>query len=140
MVRGFDARFEPIADSATRCFDRRMSIAAAQADSFFREAIANGSVWTIRDSEGFPTSTNTSGETAMPFWSLESRAMKLIARVPAYHGFEPFELGLPEFCEKWLPGLERDGLKAGLNWSGERATGYDLSPADVQARIDSVRR
>lgn len=115
-----------------------MSIAAAQADSFVTELVANREVWTIRDSGGFPTSTNSSGETAMPFWSLESRARKIVDQLPAYQGFQPYKLTVEEFLERWLPGLERDGLLAGLNWSGDRATGYDMQPADVRARIEAA--
>jgi hypothetical protein len=116
-----------------------MSIAAAQADNFITEAIASGFVWAVKDGGGFPTSTNASGETAMPFWSLESRASKVVGSVPAYAGFQPHQLSLAEFCERWLPGLERDGLRVGLNWSGERATGYDIFPADVLRRINHAR-
>jgi len=114
-----------------------MSISAAQADSFITEVCANGAVWAIRDAEGFPTSTTLSGETAMPFWSLESRARKVISNVPAYAGFEPHQLTLEEFQERWLPGLARDGLKTGLNWSGTRATGYDLEPSAVLRRLEA---
>lgn len=117
-----------------------MSVAAAQADRFFTEAIANDSVWAIKDDGGFPTSTNMSGETAMPFWSLESRASKVTSGVAAYRDFLPYRISLTEFLERWLPGLERDGLTVGLNWSGARAIGYDVSPADVRERLQRAHR
>jgi hypothetical protein len=44
-------------------------------------------------------------------------------------------ISLADFLERWLPGLERDGLKAGPNRSGERATGCDVDPREVVARI-----
>lgn len=50
-------------------------------------------------------------------------------------GFEPAPIDLVAFIEGWLPGLEKDGLRCGLNWSGERATGYDLRPSEVLARL-----
>lgn len=115
-----------------------MSVAAAQADTFIEEIIGNAVVWTIRDAEGFATATNASGEKAMPFWSKETRARAVIDKLSAYHGFRPHKLTLIEFTERWLPGLQRDGLSAGLNWSGEHATGYDISPSDVLARIKSA--
>jgi hypothetical protein len=116
-----------------------MSISSINADAFVTEAIRSQAVWAIRDEEGFPTSTNASGETAMPFWSMESRAKKVIERVAAYRGFQPVQLDLATFVERWLPGLERDGLFVGLNWSGERATGYDMAPKDVLARLVAAR-
>jgi len=112
-----------------------MSISAVHADAFTLEAHAAKAVWAIRDAHGFPTSTNASGETAMPFWSTESRARLIVENVTAYRDFEPIRLELESFLGQWLPGLERDGLLVGLNWSGERATGYDMHPADVRARL-----
>jgi len=38
-----------------------------------------------------------------------------------------------------LPGLAKDGIRVGLNWSGARAVGYDLEPDDVEDSL-SVRR
>jgi hypothetical protein len=115
-----------------------MSIAAAQAAAFVTEVAAGHEVWTIRDSGGFPTSTNASGQTAMPFWSKESRAQRVIDTIPRYRAFQTERLTLAEFVENWLPGLEGDGLLAGLNWSGARAIGYDMSPGDVRARIEAA--
>lgn len=117
-----------------------MSISAAHADSFITEVSTHGEVWPIRDAQGFPTSTNPSDEKAMPFWSLESRARKIIASVPAYTDFEPHRLSLEEFKNRWLPGLARDGLKTGLNWSGTHVTGYDMEPSDVLRRLEAHAR
>ena len=56
-----------------------------------------------------------------------------MAEVPAYAGFEVVRLSLHEWRSRWLPGLQRDGIRVGQNWSGEGATGYDLLPAEVEA-------
>ena len=55
-----------------------------------------------------------------------------------YAGFEPVEITVADFRGKWLPGLARDGLFAGLSWSGPRATGYDVEPETVMWRIDQL--
>jgi hypothetical protein len=68
----------------------------------------------------------------MPFWSTRSRVERIIASVPAYAGFRPVEISLDEFQSHWLDGLEQDGLLVGINWSGARATGYDVEPRDVR--------
>jgi hypothetical protein len=112
-----------------------MSISSINADAFVSEVLEGARVWGIRDKGGFPTSTNASGETAMPFWSSEKRVMAAINTSPAYRDFEPVPIELSEFVERWLPGLKKDGLHCGLNWSGKRATGYDLTPADVLTRL-----
>ena len=71
----------------------------------------------------------------MPFWSLKSRAQKVVDTVPAYRGFEVEPVSLVDFRDAWLPDLESNGLLVGVNWSGKGASGYDLSPADVLAGL-----
>jgi uncharacterized protein DUF2750 len=104
---------------------------AAHADAFYREALREGSVWTIRDGGGFPAPVSDSGKRTAPFWSLRSRAEAITTAVDAYVGMEIVEIDLSSWRERWLPGLERDGILVGLNWSGEHATGYDVEPANV---------
>lgn len=112
-----------------------MSFSAAQASSFFREIGSNGPVRTVEDDSGVPAPKAADGRRAMLFWSRRSRAEHVIAQVPAYRGFRPLEISRADFESRWLPGIERDGLIAGLNWSGPRATGYDLTPEKLRARM-----
>lgn len=91
-------------------------------------------MWGIRDEEGFPAPQTPNGR-AMPFWSKRSRAERVIAEVPTYARFNTVELSLDEWRSRWLPGLQRDGVRIGLNWSGDRATGFDLPASDVEANL-----
>jgi hypothetical protein len=95
-------------------------------------------VWTIRDEGGYPAPLTHDGKRASPFWSTRSRVERVIANVPAYRGFEPIEVTLDEFRNRWLPALARDGFLVGLNWSGRRATGYDIEPETVMWRVDQL--
>ena len=117
-----------------------MSQAASQAAAFYREVVASGRVWGIRDKGGFPAPDGDGGKRAMPFWSSDQRARNIVATVPAYAGFEPVEIELEVFRKRWLVGLERDGLTVGVNWSGPRALGYDVEPAAVEAAIAHHQR
>ena len=110
-----------------------VTVSAAHADAFYREALRDGRVWGIRDDNGFPAPIAADGARAMPFWSLRSRAERAIATVDAYAGFQPVPIELGEFRSRWLPGLTEDGLLVGVNWSGARATGYDVAAAEVEA-------
>ena len=74
----------------------------------------------------------------MPFWSSETRARSVVETVAAYSGFEIVSIPLNTFAERWVPGLETDGLLAGLNWSGPRATGLDLAPSEVQRKLEAA--
>lgn len=80
------------------------------------------------------------GNRAMPFWSLRSRAERIIATVPGYAGFVPVEIALAEFRAQWLPRMESDGLRVGVNWSGPRATGYDLEPSALEQNLAAAER
>ncbi len=117
-----------------------MSIVAAHAAEFYREVAESSIVWGIRDSGGFPAPVASGGNRAMPFWSSESRALAVIHSVPAYKGFTPVAIEWAVFCHRWVPGLTNDGLLAGVNWSGARASGFDLEPSDVQRNVEALRR
>ena len=71
----------------------------------------------------------------MPFWSAESRALRIIEQVETYQGYEVVSLPLDVWRSRWLPGLAKDGLLVGLNWSGSSATGYDVTPVDAEAGL-----
>jgi hypothetical protein len=113
----------------------RVSTSAAQAAAFYREAIREGAVWGVKDDGGFPAPLNGEGVRAMPFWSLASRAERVIQNVAAYAGFEAVQIPLAEWRERWLPGMIIDGLLVGINWSGDHATGYDMKPAEVESAL-----
>jgi hypothetical protein len=95
-------------------------------------------VWAIRDDQGFPAPVGNAGKRAMPFWSSKSRAMRIIESLPAYTSFTPVPIEWPVFCERWLPGLLKDGLLAGINWSGASATGYDIEPLALQRNVEAL--
>ena len=116
-----------------------MGTAAAQADAFYREVLVGEHVYGIRDSAGFPAPMTASGVRAMPFWSKRWRAQWIIDTVDAHAGMEVVEHAIADWLEKWVPGLERDGLLIGLNWSGARAVGYDIAPSDLRANLEARR-
>lgn len=114
-----------------------MTQSSAQADAFYREVLKSGSVWTVRDAGGTPAPRNADAQRAMPFWSSRSRVDNVIDSVADYANFEPVEIDLAGWRSRWLPGLAEDGLLVGINWSGARATGYDMSPEDVERNLAS---
>jgi hypothetical protein len=113
-----------------------MSQSASQYAAFAREVAAKLKVWTIKDDGGFPAPKNSQGTRSQPFWSSLARVERVIATVPAYAGFHPVELTWEVFRDRWVPGLEKDGLLVGVNWSGKRAVGYDIVPQEVRLRVE----
>ncbi|MGJ9424057.1 DUF2750 domain-containing protein [Aeromicrobium sp. CF3.5] len=114
-----------------------MSISAAHANAFYEEVLRIGEVWVIRDSGGFPAPENADGQRAVPFWSLRSRAEKVIRAAVAYVDFTPESIPLDVWRERWLVGLAKDGIFVGLNWSGERASGFDLPATEVAENLSA---
>jgi hypothetical protein len=113
-----------------------MGQSASQATAFYRDVAKCRKVWAIRDEGGYPAPLKSNGKRAMPFWSSLSRAKKIIETVPAYAPFEAVEISWEKFRDEWLPDLAKDGILIGVNWSGKRATGYDLDSLWVKEAIE----
>ena len=84
-----------------------MSQSAGQADAFFREVVAHGEVFAIRDDSGFPAPVNREGERAMPFWSSRRRAEKVVKATQAYEDFVVVALSLTSGVTVGYPELRK---------------------------------
>jgi hypothetical protein len=115
-----------------------MSHAGLHADAFYRDIAKTQKVWAIRDNNGFPAPKGEQGKRSIPFWSTRSRAEKIINNVAAYSTFEIVELDWQTFRDKWLVGMQKDGLNVGVNWSGEKAFGYDVYPEQVRQNVEQA--
>lgn len=115
-----------------------VTLSAANAAAFYREVRRYGVVWAISDEQGFPAPVSMSGKRAMPFWSSRARAQAVIAAAEAYTSFNPVSVPIAEWVERWLPGLEKDGLLVSLNWYGKTATGYEFQPQEVLSRLTAT--
>jgi len=67
----------------------------------------------------------------VPFWSSRSRVLRVQKNHAQYRPFECDQSGLDAFLEKTLPDLESEGVHVGVNWSGAKLIGYDVSVADL---------
>jgi len=108
-----------------------MSLSGAHKAAFRREAAQEGRVFAIRDAAGYPAPAGADGHRSVPFWSKPTRAQRVVGQVAAYQGFEIVPFSVDDWLAGWLSSLERDGLLVGLNWAGARATGFDMTPAQV---------
>jgi hypothetical protein len=108
-----------------------MSLSGAHKAAFRREVLQQKRVYAIRDQRGYPAPAGEDGRRAVPFWSRPTRARRVADQVTAFAGFEVMGIELDDWLEGWLPCLERDGLLVGVNWSGVKATGFDMTPAQV---------
>jgi len=106
--------------------------------AFLREVLTTHTVYTVHDANGIPCPQGDGGIRSMPFWSSASRAETIITKVSAFQGMAIRELDLADFTTKWLPGLKKDGINAGCNWSGDRALGYDIDPMSLLTALRVV--
>ncbi len=101
---------------------------------FINEIIEQQKVWTIKNKEGIPTTTNDGG-VSMPFWSSKFRTEKVIKNVPIYHEYQILEISLKDFKKVWLPGLEEDELIIATNLIGKSLMGHDWNPKELLEQI-----
>jgi len=113
-----------------------MSNAASHAHTFYRQVAEERKVFTVMDEGGFPAPMNREGIRCHPFWSSAYRVQRIIKNVPAYAGFELYEISWDDFRDRWLPGLKADGLLIGVNWSGSKASGYDIDSDFVREAVE----
>ena len=115
-----------------------MSTSVIQLTMFCKEVAQSKIVWAIKDMNGFPAPAGTDGKRAMPFWSSQARTLHLISIASQFAGFEPVPLSWEVFCDRWLPGLEQDGLMVGVNWVGATASGFDMHPAELKRNVEAA--
>ncbi|MFC8190410.1 DUF2750 domain-containing protein [Cellulomonas sp. NPDC057328] len=104
--------------------------------AFCAAAVAAGCVWVLRDADGYVTvAAAEGGRAAMPFWSSRALAATVTRRAPAQHRLVPEPVDLEAFLGRWLPGLGRDGLRVGVDWSGVRARGPEVEPHELAGAL-----
>jgi hypothetical protein len=115
-----------------------MSTSAMQLATFCKEVAQSKTLWAVKDVNGFPAPAGTDGKRAMPFWSSQARALHLISIASQFAGFEPVPISWEVFCDRWLPGLEQDGLLVGVNWAGATASGFDMHPSELKQNVEAA--
>ena len=114
---------------------RPMSISAAHASKFYEQAVRDGRVFTLESPEGFLVFPIRDIE-VIPFWSSRSRVEKIQSTMPEYAHYSIHEQTFAEFYEDTLPWLKEQHIHNGVNWSGERLNGYDVSVSDVRTNLE----
>jgi len=110
-----------------------MSAAGSQYDRFCSDVVRNQRVFTFTSS-GDLLVMPVHGHEVVPFWSSLERLKQTVKRHPKYAAYEMTEMGFEEF-QKWLDQLSDEGVLVGVNWSGARLTGYDVSVTDLRSAL-----
>lgn len=111
-----------------------MTIAAAQYAAFTKEVIDRGEVFTFTKSGEFLV-FKVGGTDVVPFWSTRTRLAAVRRNHPKYVALQIHQISSKDFYA-WLPELEQQQVHIGVNWSGKRLTGYDVSVPDLRRALD----
>jgi Protein of unknown function (DUF2750) len=72
----------------------------------------------------------------MPYWSSKARARRAIE---VWGGdLRVASMTLQKWRDEDLPRLAEEGLRAGINWTGPRLTGWDFTVPEALNRLDQV--
>jgi hypothetical protein len=112
-----------------------MSTAAVHANAFYADVAKNRVVFTFLDDDSFLVFRIGDAE-VVPFWSTRSRMEKGRELHPKYAGYAVEEVPLSDFLGKTLSLLAEGGVRVGVNWSGARLSGFDISVDDARKNID----
>jgi hypothetical protein len=115
-----------------------VSVAAAQARTFYEQVVAEKTVFTVVEQGDMPVFP-VGGHEAVPFWSSRSRIARVQELHPKYRRFEILQIDFATFLTETLGDLEEQGVSVGVNWSGERLGGYDLTVAELRRNLEYWR-
>ncbi|MDZ5458658.1 DUF2750 domain-containing protein [Azohydromonas lata] len=111
-----------------------MSIAAAQATKFYEQVVAKGRLFTFTENDEYLVYRINDKEVAS-FWSSKTRLESIQKDHSKYQKFRISVIPLNQFLNKELQLFESEGLSIGVNWSGVRLTGHDISAQDLRENI-----
>ncbi len=111
-----------------------MSAAGSQYDRFCSDVVRHQRVFTFTSSCELLVMP-VGGREVVPFWSSLDRLKRTVKLHPKYAAHEMTEMSFAEF-QKWLDQLSDEGILVGVNWSGAKLTGYDVSVADLRIALE----
>src|SRR4051812_5032002 len=112
-----------------------MSRSLLAAVDFLRDVTVGGRLWARRGLSDWPQ--GLTGERALPVWSSTERARKALAKGRLSSAGELVDVLWVDFRAEWVPMLNQEKLRVGLNWSGPDVTGVAWTSEDVIAAIES---
>jgi hypothetical protein len=98
---------------------------------FIRKVADATTVWSL-ENNGWAMAADDAGGKLAPFWPEEEFAAACAAG--AWDGYSPKGIELEAFVGKWLPGLERDGLKVAI-FPTPSDKGVIREPEDVRSDL-----
>jgi hypothetical protein len=103
-------------------------------DLFLKTVIATKAVWGLKSKEGWAVMDSTEYEDTqvMPFWSHKAYA-KAVAK-EEWKEYLPTEIGLDSFIDKWLKGMNEEGILTAINLN-QNLLGKEIDPQELAKAI-----
>jgi len=95
-------------------------------NSFVNESLDSGIIWGLRSQEGWAVcaSNDYPDKEVILFWSKKNKALE--HAIDDWSDYLPVKIGLDDFIDSWLHGMDEDGVFAGVNWN------IDLSGVEIE--------
>lgn len=116
-----------------------MSSAGAQATKFYEEVSRNKSLWFEENEKGIALEFDLAdGKVSFPFWSTKSRVVRLQKLNPELlRGYAPREISWQHFVDVLVPILKQKQRLVGVNLSGQKISGFDISVDSVIRQVEA---
>ncbi len=111
-----------------------MTVAAAQAQQFYKQVASEKNVFTFLDDGSYLVFKVRDVE-VVPFWSSSMHLGRVQKAHPKYRNYTRDEIPLHTFLAETLPRLREEKISVGVNWSGTRLTGYDIPASDLEVNL-----
>jgi hypothetical protein len=108
-----------------------MSAASTHASQFYEQVVRDGKVFTFTEDGAYVVFRPDEFE-VIPFWSSRSRMTRIQEVHVQYAHLAIDEMSFDEFRVKTLEQLEKENIRVGLNWSGAKLVGYDISVKELR--------
>ena len=86
-------------------------------------------VWGLKGADVWASTTSTAdatrGREVIPFWSDFASANQCAK--DSWNNYQPTQIPLDLFIQRWLPRMVQEGCLAGTNWSAQMA-GHEIDP------------
>jgi len=120
---------------------RNTADAKADVERFIKRIVATDTVWYLTSADGTascPSDTEIDEDVEPPtvllFFSDAAYARRTQSQ--SFSGHSPASMSLFDFMYRWLPGMSRDGVLAGPNWTGD-LVGLELDPFELREAIEA---
>lgn len=101
--------------------------------NFLSETFKQKCVWGLKNNVGLATwKYEENIEAIVPFWSDEKSAQ--VCAESDFPGYTPFKIALDAFVAHYLPALEKQKIRAGVNFT-TGMTGIDMPAVELSRKI-----